>query len=213
MSKHLLAIMGVAVLLCWPGDCPAQTEEPGPVRVGDRWSYDVRDGATGDLKASTTVVVIEINSKEINTRVSVRGRDRPNTVIHDLNWGLIDNGVWREQPSFGLIRTPLHVGKEWRGNGNVRNIQTGAAFSTSHVIKVVAQERVTTPAGAFDTFRIEHTLRQVNTKDQTKSSILTNVAWYAPAVNRWVKRTSENRFEGRLRDSTSEELTEYSRKP
>jgi hypothetical protein len=138
----------------------------------------------------------EINSKEITTRVFARGKDRPNTVIHDLNWGLVDNGVWREQPSFAWIGTPLHVGKEWRGNGTLQNIRTGTALRTSHSMKVVGQERVTTRAGAFDTFRIEHKVRQVN----------------APAVNRWVKKATETRFEGRLRDSTSEELTEYSRK-
>jgi hypothetical protein len=55
------------------GDCPAQTDEPGPVRVGPV-VYDLVDAATGDLRLSSTVVVTEINSKEITTRVSARGR-------------------------------------------------------------------------------------------------------------------------------------------
>jgi hypothetical protein len=56
-------------------------------------------------------------------------------------------------------------------------------------------------------------VREVNTKDQTKSSTTTETTWYAPTINRWVKRKTETRAEGRLRDSSSEELTEYSRKP
>ena len=40
----------------------------------------------------------------------------------------------------------------------------------------------------------------------------TFVFWYAATVNRWVKRKTEARYEGRLRDSYVEELTEYSRK-
>jgi hypothetical protein len=37
--------------------------------------------------------------------------------------------------------------------------------------------------------------------------------WYAPTVNRWVRKTNETHIEGRLRDSHTEELTDYSRKP
>ncbi len=84
---------------------------------------------------------------------------------------------------------------------------------TSSVAKVVAQEKTTTQAGTFDTYRIETSVTQVNSKDATKSSRTTIVDWYAPAINRWVKRTFQARWEGRVRDSTVEALTEYSRKP
>ena len=39
------------------------------------------------------------------------------------------------------------------------------------------------------------------------------VLWYAPSVNRWVRRTYKLQVEGRLRSSNTEELTDYSRKP
>jgi hypothetical protein len=93
------------------------------------------------------------------------------------------------------------------------NLQVGQTFRASGFAKVVAQEQLVVPAGTFDTFRIDTTVRLVNTKDQTKSHTYTFVFWYAPAINRWVKRKMEWRFEGRLRDSTSDELTEYSRAP
>jgi uncharacterized protein involved in copper resistance len=93
------------------------------------------------------------------------------------------------------------------------NLQSGIAFRASGVAKVMGQEQVTTPAGTFETFRVEMTVRLINTRDQTKSSTWSFVVWYAPAVNRWVKRKTEGRSEGRLRDSSLEELTEYSRKP
>lgn len=83
----------------------------------------------------------------------------------------------------------------------------------NNLAKVAGKEQVTTPAGTFDTFRVEAKLRQVDSKDQTKSFLVTQWFWYAPDVNRWVKKKLEARFEGRLRDSYSEELTEYSRKP
>ena len=98
MLKGLLAI-GLAVLLCWPASCAAQTADPGAIRVGDRWSYDIKDELTGDLRQTSTIVVVDINDKEITTRTTYRGKDRPQTMVFDLDWGRIDDGVWKLSPS------------------------------------------------------------------------------------------------------------------
>jgi hypothetical protein len=212
MLRQLIAV-SLAVLFCGSANCAAQTADPGPIRVGDRWSYDVKDDLTGELRHAVTIVVVEVSDKEITARTTLKGKDRPQTMVFDPDWGRIDDGVWKLSPSGIGIRKPLQVGKEWRSDGNAMNLQSGVPFRASGVAKVAGQEQVTTPAGTFDTFRVEMTVRLINTRDQTKSSTWTFVVWYAPAVNRWVKRKTEGRFEGRLRDSFSEELTEYSRKP
>ena len=186
---------------------------PDEVRVGDRWSYDVKDDATGDLRRTITYVAIEITDKEITTRVTERGKDRPNTVIFSREWGRMDNGIWQTRPSGYGIKKPLEVNKEWRNEANARNLKTGVSLRVSAAAKVAGQEKITTVAGEFDTFRIETKVREVNTNDQTKSTAITETTWYAPTINRWVKRKTETRAEGRLRDSFSEELTEYTRKP
>jgi len=204
----------LAIQLLLVSYCAAQAVDPGPIRVGDRWSYDIKDALTGDLRLAVTIVAAEINEKEIITRTSVRGKDRPNTIVFNPDWGRIDDGVWKHRPSDLLgIKKPLQIGKQWRAEGNSTNVQTGVAMQTSGLAKVVGQEQITTPAGTFDTFRVELTVRQINTKDQTKSTTLTVITWYAPAINRWARKNTEVRFEGRLRDSFSDELTEYSRKP
>lgn len=210
--RHLAAISLVA-LLSWPGICRAQATDPGPIRVGDRWSYDIKDDLTGDLRHAITVVVTEINDKEITTRVSVRGRDRPQTRVFDLDWGRIDNGTWKLRPSGIGIKKPLQVGREWRSDANGINVQSGQVFRATGVAKVVGREQTKVPAGTFDTFRVDMTVRAISTKDQTILETWTFVLWYAPEVNRWVRRKTEMRFEGRLRDSVVEELTEHSRKP
>lgn len=86
-------------------------------------------------------------------------------------------------------------------------------MSNSGQSKVVGKESITTSAGTFDTFKIETTTRQVNSNDQTKAATVTAALWYAPSVNRWVRKTYKLQLEGRLRDSQTEELTDYSRKP
>jgi hypothetical protein len=216
MLRRVIA-KSLAIQLLLVSYCAAQTVDPGPIRVGDRWSYDIKDALTGDLRQAVAIVAAEINEKEVTTRISARGRDgrdRPMTIVFNPDWGRIDDGVWKHRPSDLLgIKKPLQVGKQWRAEGNSTNIQTGVAMQTSGLAKVVGQEQITTPAGTFDTFRVDLTVRQINTKDLTKSTTLTVVVWYAPAINRWARKSTEVRFEGRLRDSFSDELTGYSRKP
>jgi hypothetical protein len=212
MYRHFAAI-GLAVLFTWPGNCPAQSGDPGPVRVGDRWSYKIMDGATEELRNTTTVVVVGVSNKEITTSTSFNNRERPLRNVYDLEWGRIDEGNFKVRPSGIGIKQPLHVGKEWRSDANVTNLQNGAISRASGFAKVAGKEQVVTPAGTFDTLRVEMRVRTVNTKDQTFSATTTFVVWYAPEINRWAKRKMETLFEGRVRESVVEELTEYSRKP
>jgi hypothetical protein len=211
MLRHLIAT-SLAIQLLLAGFCAAQSVDPGPIHVGDRWSYDIKDGLTGDLRRAITVVVVDINDKEITTRVTSLGKDRPQTMVFDHDWGRIDDGIWKLRPSGIGIKKPLQVGKEWRSDANAINSQSGVVLRATGAAKVVGQEQFTTPAGTFDSFRVDMTVRMINTKDQTRSQTWTFVSWFAPAVNRWVRRKAEWQSEGRLRDSYSEELTEYSHK-
>ena len=127
MVKGILAI-SLAVLLCWPANCAAQTGDPGPVRVGDRWSYDIKDDLTGDLRQAITIVVVDVNDKEITTRDHISGQRSP------ANYGLRSRlGANRRRclevsPSGIGIRKPLQVGKEWRSDGNAMHLQSGILF-------------------------------------------------------------------------------------
>jgi len=191
----------------------AQVGDLAGVLPGDRWVYEVKDEITGDLKRTTTVVVLDVSEKEINTRMSVRGAARPFETVFDRNWNRIDDGIWKFRPSDGAgVQTPLQVGKEWRFE-NKSTHANGTALSTTGQSKVVGEEKVTTSAGTFETFKIEIRMRHVNANDQTKASTVNATLWYAPTVNRWVRRTNETRIEGRVRDSHTEELVDYSRKP
>jgi hypothetical protein len=184
------------------------------VLPGDRWVYEVTDEITGDIKATTTIVVVDVSEKEINTRWSARGAAGARQVVFDRNWSRIDDSVWKYTPSDGSgIKLPLRVGQDWRFEGKGRHFQNGTAFSLNGQSKVVGSEKLTTSAGAFDTFKIETTTRQINANDQTKGATVTTTLWYAPSVNRWVRRTYKFQVEGRLRESQTEELADYSRKP
>jgi hypothetical protein len=193
---------------------PAQVADIAGVLPGDRWVYEVTDEITGDIKGTTTIVVVDVSEKEINTRWSARGAAGARPVVFDRNWSRVDDNVWKYTPSDGSgIKLPLRVGQDWRFEGKGRHFQNGTAFSLNGQSKVVGSEKLTTSAGTFDTFKIETTTRQINANDQTKGATVTTTLWYAPSVNRWVRRTYKFQVEGRLRESQTEELADYSRKP
>lgn len=211
-TQWLFVVLAMVVGCFRPAE--AQTADVAGVLPGDRWVYEISDEITGDLKQTTTVIVIAVSDTEINTRVSTRGAARPRQIVFDPGWSRIDDDVWKFRPSDGAgVQLPLQVGKEWRFENKATQFQNGTALSTTGQSKIVAQEKITTPAGTFDTFKMETTMRQVNSNDQTKAATVNIALWYAPAVNRWVRRTYKVQIEGRLRDSHTEELTDYSRKP
>lgn len=211
-TKPLLA----ALVVLFVGMCQAlaQTPDLAGVLAGDRWLYDITDEITGDLKYTTSVVVIDVSDKEINTRVTTRGNERPRQVVFDRGWSRIDDEVWKFAPSDGWgIRMPLEVGKEWRFDSNGKNLLHGFTWRTTGQSKVTAQEKVTTSAGTFETFKIETVMRHVSATDATRSGTVTSTLWYAPTVNRWVRKVYKLEREGRVRESQTEELSDYSRKP
>jgi DUF3108-like len=196
------------------GQAPAQVADVAGVLPGDRWVYEVTDEMTGDVKSTTTVVVLDVSDKEIHTRVSTRGATGPRQIVFDRAWNRIDDSVWKYRPSDGTgVAMPLQVGKEWRFENKGTHFGNGTAVSNTGQAKVTGKESVTTSAGTFDAFKVETTMRQINANDQTKAATMTATLWYAPSVNRWVRRISKVQIEGRLRDSQTEELTDYSRKP
>jgi hypothetical protein len=210
--KPLLAAL--AVLLAGLCEASAQTPDLAGVLAGDRWLYDITDEITGDLKYTTSVVVIDVSDQEIHTRVTTRGYERPRQVVFDRSWSRIDDEVWKSAPSDGTgIRMPLEVGREWRFDSNSKHLQLGYTLRTNGQSKVTAQEKVTTSAGTFETFKIETVMRHLSATDATKSATVTSTLWYAPTVNRWVRKVFKLEREGRLRESQTEELSDYSRKP
>ena len=211
-TSWFLLVLAIALGCVTPG--MSQAPDLASVLPGDRWTYDVTDEMTNDLKYVFTVVVVDVSEKEINTRVTSRGAQRPRQVVYDRGWSRIDDDLWKYEPSDGSgIQMPLQIGKSWRFEGNGKNFSNGTTVRTSGQSKVTAEEKITTSAGTFETFKIETVIRHVNSNDQTKTATLTSTLWYAPSINRWARKTYKTQMEGRLRESQTEELTDFSRKP
>jgi hypothetical protein len=182
------------------------------VRVGDRWVYDRKDEITGFPKPTYSQVVTEVSPKEVVVSLTLRGQNGTSPVVYDHDWDRIEqfSAKWRPNDGQG-IRLPLAVGKEWRAEYEGRATQTGAVSKGSVVSKVVGRETVTTPAGTFDTFKIETRVQNINASDPSQLSQYENVTWFAPQVNHWVRRVLVTKIRNRTTENISEELTDFSR--
>jgi hypothetical protein len=189
-----------------------------PVRPGDRWTYRWIDDITGETKSYETYTLTEIKDGAFSVAIAVSlvGQSQPTTGLHvyDETWGLLDDGVWTRKvgdPVTG-VRLPLKVGAKWetRFTASRKNPDHESSIDATSV--VAAYEEVSFRFGlTYDAFRIE-TNETVTSVGGGPSATLKVTLWYAPAVNRYVKRVIESRTNDRLQSRAIEALTDYKRR-
>jgi hypothetical protein len=184
------------------------------VSVGDSWTYDVRDGVTGDARETIVFEVTRIADGNIETRVSQSkrstGAETTNIEVFDARWRLKDNGKVIFRPYSGLVGAPedLQIGKTWPINFHAARKGAASTQDIAGAGKLEAWEHVTLPSGvAYDAFKID--LRTAMTLPGGRKRENHSVQWFAPAVNRVVKRIDENRENGKLRDASEQTLRAY----
>ena len=189
-----------------------------PVKPGDRWTYRWIDDITGETKSYQTYTLTEIKDGAFSVAITVSpvGQTQPTTGLHvfDENWGLLDDGVWTRRvgdPVTG-VRLPLKVGAKWETHftASRKNPDRDSTIDATSV--VAAYEEVSFRFGlTYDAFRIE-TNETVTAVGGGPSATLKVTLWYAPAVNRYVKRVIESRTNDRLQSRIVEALTDYKRR-
>ncbi len=187
-------------------DAPKEPDKRSDgVKVGDQWTYDQTD--------EITYVVTELNDKQIFVRATKSNGAGSQFIVYDRNWNLMSDDAWRKMPNDGTgVRLPLSVGEQWRSKNRVQNLKSGMMFNAATSSKIVALEKVATKAGTFDAFKIVMDVERVPVADPARHAEFTLTTWYAPAVNRMIKRSVVQMQSGHLRDSSTVELVEYSRK-
>jgi hypothetical protein len=210
----LLAVLaGIAAV--WPPAVSAQSPDTtsAEVRVGDWWTYDRKDEITGLPVDTFTSAVTEISAAAIATKLAYRDTHRTGMVVFDHDWNRTRNGQRTYKPNDGHgIRLPLTVGNEWRTEFEERNAQSSTSMKGVSLSKVAAQEMLTTPAGTFETFRIERQVKQVNAADPSRVTEFQFILWFAPQINHWVRRTELTKVQTHTLENISDELTAFGRK-
>ena len=177
---------------------------PDP-KAGDRWKYHYLDLATNVVSDEREAVVQDVSENAIKMQWTSR-EGKTATETFDRQWGRtwqVSGQVQHSRP----YDFPMTDGKTWNvswlyekkePNGAISNGKTEMTFRVSGI------EKVTVPAGTFDTVKI---VGQGKWTNYTRGSTGTNdqTTWYSPAARRVVQ------FEEKSMVLTPNQRVEYVR--
>lgn len=183
------------------------------VKVGDVAVFSVNMKA--DRRTSEeTVTITAVDEAQIRS-TSVRPDRTPAEMegVATREWHQVQSGSsgTRFDPPFPTLKFPLVVGNSWKGAYEATGA-TGARSKGEIDFKVVSAEKLATPAGEFDTFKIESS-GWITGISWQGSFRMTQVQWYAPAISRIVKSEYKDYRNGRLWNDNVTELKSFKPAP
>ncbi len=183
------------------------------VNVGDVWMYQLSDGLSNEVLFSPIRRVVAVDEHEITVEMSYK--DKPptqrNLLFFTRDWNLKENNNQKNDPYIPEFKFPLSVGNSWdmAFSSTYRN---GRATKSFLKAKVSAYEKVTTPAGEFDAYRIDCKIDTVGLGVNGIIFHVTHTVWYAPQVNGFIMREVTTMSDGRIRSKEITQLLQYSPK-
>jgi hypothetical protein len=161
----------------------AQEKVEAPVwNVGDKWTYKDAAGETW----TNEVAKVE---EDLFIIKSSRSQDLVAYDRKTLNGAFLIDESGRRQKNTSTFRKlydfPLFVGKKWTDATASAALRSGEQANFVHDFKVDGVEKITTPAGTFNTYRIHY--KQTNMRAGNGWVRY----WYSPEVKIWVRREFE----------------------
>lgn len=204
MKTILLALAYLSqLLIALPAAAATDAQRP-ELFVGERWSWATTDIA----KKQESKITREVTAKggaDYSVRFVIEGESgvsRPEARISfELNRLRTVNG---EPSDSGWLRFPLTSGKKWEAKELWVNPMGNVGFDEI-TYTVVGTERITVPAGTFDTIKVSGEGWWQNvTANITDKVEITN--WYAPEVKSFVRSIKRSWYRGKLEYDETIEL-------
>lgn len=170
----------------------AQTAEAPQFRVGDRWVAERSDMLTKIKDLEFVTVVTRISAAGVEGTQAVNN-GLPAQLALSPEGNYIDGPNWKNTAESKFLSFPLTIGKTWAIKDDWTSKTSGNTGSWRGTVTVLAQERITVPAGEFETFKLQMKGFQQNNRGW--NAALTRTYWYAPAVRTTVKTEFNNNFD------------------
>jgi hypothetical protein len=198
-----IAVLSLVLSVIAPAGAQSVAERP-QVKVGDRWSYSIKDRRAPSRTLSLEVV--EVGDSEIRLKSVTNSGEFQVINTPEMNLVSSTDGS-AATPHAAFFSFPMAVGKSWPVKYDWRNSNGNGTFEGTR--KVEGIEKVTVPAGTFEAYRISfkgtyHNRANGNSGDSQ------NVDWYAPAARAMVKRERVQMTRGNIFEDSVWELTETS---
>ena len=183
--------------------------------AGDTWTYRVANGYNNEVRGRIQYRVDKVESDRITVQVTpdVPALGLPHTEVYtpDGNW-LRHPLINHDQPveyafaePYPAYRFPLDPGKSWSLRVSATNPANGRRASVRVDGDVLGTERISVPAGAYDTIKVRRRVYAGDFAGPRSETNITEMDWYAPALGRVVR--SELRSDYMDRDRCSDEMS------
>ena len=200
VAFYALSILAAAAsLLITTGDASAT-----PPAVGDRYVYRLTDGYNPAIRGQLSQRVENIEGGRVTLAVTLEhsGSQKETTEIQTLQGDWLRHAITsRDQlfdydfiQAYSAYPLPLDPGKKWSMRVNAYVPATGGQRSVRVDAKVIGSERISVPAGEFDTVRIERSIYAGDAEYNLRETNTVEVEWYAPALGRSVRLVSKSEY-------------------
>lgn len=179
-----------------PAGMPANVTAP-EIRVGDTWTYRVRDGYTGIERGDQSYRVTDAGTDRISVAVSGGGR-LDETYIYNREWNWLSHPATNLQlfdysPPYQAYSFPLSAGKTWHARLTATDPATGHRFPVWIDGTVLGWEKVKVPSGEFDALKVKRAVFVGYWELAVRGwSEILEYEWYAPAVRQVVRREASS---------------------
>jgi hypothetical protein len=181
------------------------TAERPALTAGDAWTYRQMDGWSGVEQSQSTRTFLEKNGDRLKFSRTDDPSDADSFENLDLNpCRSLKNST--DVTCAGPLSFPLTVGQKILYENLVFSNKLGHAAGTC-IVKVI--EKVTVPAGTFDSFRIDCDEQWIRKLEGSGGGTTKYTLWYSPIVKRSVKAHVEQTWNSKLQNKRISELVSY----
>lgn len=216
--ERLVAFTGAAVRRAAAVACLTLAVVPSVIAApaaGDTWAYRVVNGYNNEVRGNVRYRVDKVETDRVvvafTNDATLLGYPRTDVYTRDGNW-LRHPLINHDQPvdydfaqPYPAYMFPLDTGKSWSLRVNAVNPATGKRASVRVDGEVLGAERITVPAGAFDTIKVRRRIYAGDWDGPRAETNITEIEWYAPALGRAVRIDSNSSYmdQGRCSDEMS----------
>ena len=179
--------------------------------AGDTYVYRVLNGYNKELRGTVSYRVDKAEANRVEMSVATDapalGTARTEIYTNDGNWlrHVLTNHDqlvnYEFSPAFPAYVYPLEPGKSWSVRVSAVDSATGRRNSVRVDGKVLGNERVTTPAGAFDSIKVRRDVYAGDWDSFLRETHTIETDWYAPALGRPVRMESKSEWQDMSRCS------------
>jgi len=180
-----------------PTGMPASVPAP-EIRVGDSWTYRVRDGFTGMPRENQRNEVVKVGGDRVEVAGTIERGD--GVQVYDRAWRWLKRPATNLQtfeynPAYQAFAFPLAPGKRWRERLMATDPADGRRFPVWIDGVVLGWERVNVPAGEFDALKVERRVYFEYWEHSVRGrSEIHEIEWYAPAAKQSIRREASSRY-------------------